>query len=181
MRWRRAVPDRPTAHWACAWRDPRRQPREEQRQFHIALCGQHGHQVIELENESDVSGPPACESAAAELIQPLSGHGDFARRRRIQAADQIEEGGLTRTARTHQGHKLAFGDVEIQVLQHADALLAAQITLRDVSQGYDDFGHVVGSRIAAFRGPYGYLWLNANLSAVLHLFEIAHRDPLAGR
>ena len=37
------------------------QVRQQQRNLDVSLGGQHGEQVVELEHEADMTGPPACE------------------------------------------------------------------------------------------------------------------------
>ena len=81
---------------------------QQQRQLHIALRAQHRHQVVELEHEADMVGAPARQGAAAELVQALAGDGDFARGRRVQTADQIQQRRLARAARSHQRDEIAL-------------------------------------------------------------------------
>src|ERR1700722_13186059 len=83
-----------------------------------------------------MASPPARQCALPQPVEALAGDGDLAGGRGVEAADQVEEGGLARAARSHQRDEVAFGNVETQMLQNLHALLAAYIPLVDVAQGY---------------------------------------------
>ena len=68
--------------------------RLQQWQFDIARRRQHRHQVVELKNESDISGAPFGELAAGKLFQMLTADNDLAAVGMIQSAHQVENGRL---------------------------------------------------------------------------------------
>ena len=52
----------------------------------------------------------------------------------VQAADQVEDGGLARAGRAHQRDEFAFRDFQVQAMQDFDRFLAAPIVLDDIAQ-----------------------------------------------
>jgi len=106
------------------------------------FCGQHRHQVVELEHEADVAAAPVRELAAVHAVQALAFDLDLARRRRVEAADEIEQRGLARARRPHQRDEVALGDVEVDAVQHFDLLRSALVGLGE-SAGGDQCCHVV--------------------------------------
>ena len=70
--------------------------------------GEHGDQVVELEDEADVAAAPAGELALRELRHVGAGHDHLARRGPVDAGDQVEQRRLARARRAHQGHELAL-------------------------------------------------------------------------
>ena len=104
---------------------------QEERQLHVALGGEHRHQVVELEDEPHVGRPPSRQLATRELIDPLAADDDLAAGRRVQPADEVEQGGLAGPRRTHEGEELALRDVEVDAVQDLDPLASAPVRLRD--------------------------------------------------
>src|SRR3546814_18034074 len=86
------------------------------------LRGEHRHQVVELEHEADVVAAPLRELPGAHLIDARAVDFDLAAAGRVQAADQVEQGGLARTRGTHQRDEVALVDVPVQAVQHGDLL-----------------------------------------------------------
>src|SRR6185312_2810108 len=109
---------------------------QQQRQFHVLLRAQHRQQVVELEHEADVGRAPFCERALAEFVDARAADRDAAVAGRIQATDQVQQGGLARSGRTHQGEEVALRDVEIDMMQHFDLLLAAFVYFADIADFY---------------------------------------------
>src|SRR5207237_7599689 len=63
-------------------------------------------------------------------------------RRRVDAADQVDQGGLARARRAHQRHEVAARDVEVDAVQDLDRLAAAPVALGDGAD-LDQVGHQV--------------------------------------
>ena len=76
--------------------------RQQQRQLDVALGGERGQQVVELENEADVPRAPGGELTVGELVHAVLADLDGAGGRPVESADQVEQGGLARTGRPHQ-------------------------------------------------------------------------------
>src|SRR4030095_3212132 len=76
---------------------------------------------------------PAGEVAARELIDARAVHRDAPRGGRVEPADQVEQGGLPRAGRPHQSHEIAPRDVEVDAVQHLDALGAPLVVLGDAA------------------------------------------------
>ena len=68
-----------------------RQVRQEQRQFHVAFRGEHGQQVVKLEDKADVPRAPGREFAVGEFIDVLARDAHAAARWAVQPADQIQQ------------------------------------------------------------------------------------------
>src|SRR5262249_22547789 len=62
-----------------------------------------------------------------ELVDASTVHRDAARGGYIQPTDQVEQGGLARAGRTHQGHEVPPGNVEADVVQRFDLLAATLV------------------------------------------------------
>src|SRR3546814_8914276 len=101
-----------------------------QRQLVVALRVQHRLQVVELEHEADVLAAPLRQLAGAHAVDARAVDLDLAAAGRVQAADQVEQGGLARTRGTHQRDEVALVDVQVQAVQHGDLLRAALVGLR---------------------------------------------------
>ena len=116
-----------------------RQPREQQRQLHVALGGQHGQEVIELEDEADVLRAPARQRRPAHAADVHAADLDRSLGGRVQPADQIQERRLAGARRPHQRQELAFGHIEIHAFQHLDALRPAAEDLVNVLRSNQGF------------------------------------------
>src|SRR5262249_48923164 len=92
-----------------------------------------GQQVVELEHEPHVGGPPAGERAAAELIDPVPVDGDGAASRSVEAADEIEEGRLARPGGAHERDEAARRDVEVDPVEDRDPLTSTLVDLGDAA------------------------------------------------
>src|SRR5207302_9628336 len=90
-----------------------------------------GEQVVELEHEADVGGPPARQLTAGQAVDAPPVHHHAARGRRVEPADEVQQCGLARARRSHEGHEVAAGNVEIHAVQHLDRLAPAAIALGD--------------------------------------------------
>ena len=109
--------------------------REQQWQLHVPFRREHGHQIVKLENETDVARAPRGEGAVGQLINSFSGDDHRAFGRPVKAADQIQQGGLARTRRTHQREEFTGGDLQMQVRQHVNILRTA----------VEDFSHILNA------------------------------------
>src|SRR5690606_771912 len=114
--------------------------RQQQRQLHVLLRAERGHQVVELEYVSDVLAAPGRQLARTHAIDALPGNLDLAAGGRVQAADEVQERGLARTRGAHQRDEITGGDVQVQAVQHVDLLRAALVGLAEVSDRYQG-GH----------------------------------------
>ena len=72
---------------------------------------------------------PLGELAAGQLLQMLAADDDLARVGVVQAADQIENGGLAGARRAHQGDELPCRDFQVEPVQDFDGFLAAAVML----------------------------------------------------
>src|SRR6266542_465667 len=81
---------------------------EQERQFDVAIRRQDGQEIVKLEHESDVFGPPRRQGPIAELIDALTADRDGTARRPVQPSDQVQQGGFARSRRPHQRQEFAF-------------------------------------------------------------------------
>ncbi len=58
----------------------------------------------------------------------------------IEAGDQVEQRRLARTRRSHQAEELAFGHLQVQVVEHVDLLAAAREVLVHTTDADNRFG-----------------------------------------
>src|SRR6266576_444197 len=102
-----------------------RQVRQEQRQLHVAFRGEHGKQVVELENKADVPRPPGGEPAVGEFVDVLARDAHAAAGWAVQPADQIQQRAFARPRRPHQCEEFALRNFQMQIRQHMNVLRAA--------------------------------------------------------
>ena len=97
---------------------------ELERQQQVLLHGEEGDQVEELEDEPDAPPPEERAVALAERRDVGAVHHHRARGRQVDAADQVEERGLSRPAAADQHRDLALPDRGVHVAED-DALAVA--------------------------------------------------------
>ena len=102
---------------------------QQQRQLDVLNRIQHRNQVVELEDESDVPAAPLGQLAFRQRCEVSSGHNHLARRRAVDAGDQVQQRGLARARRPHQRQELALRHFEAQAVEHRDLLAIAVIDL----------------------------------------------------
>jgi hypothetical protein len=102
---------------------------QQQRQLDVLLRRQHRHQVVALEDEADVLGAPGGQRVRCPARRCAGRRRELAGAGRVEAADQVEQGGLARARRPHQRDEVALGDVQVDAVQHLDALGAADVGL----------------------------------------------------
>src|SRR3546814_6868575 len=115
-------------------RRPPRSTRTDTLFPYTTLFRSHRHQVVELEHEADVVAAPLRQLAGAHAVDARAVDLDLAAAGRVQAADQVEQGGLARTRGTHQRDEVALVDVQVQAVQHGDLLRAALVGLGEVAR-----------------------------------------------
>src|SRR3974390_2963915 len=158
-----------------------RQVREQQRHLDVSLGREHRQQVVELEHESHMPRAPLGELAARELVDTLPGDDHLALIGPIEAADQIEEGRLAHARWPQEREKLPALHLQIERVQHLDALLAAHVSLHHVLQR-DDRRHELTpwGVLAGYLGDcLGLSFLNENSEFVCQAAEISARNPRA--
>jgi hypothetical protein len=107
--------------------------RQQQRQFDVFLRRQHRHQVIELEDETDVVAAPRRQLPGAHRVDALPVDVNLTAAGRIQSADQVEQRRLARTRWAHQRDEVALVDVQVDAVQHLDLFRAALVGLGEVA------------------------------------------------
>jgi hypothetical protein len=90
---------------------------ELERQLHVLKRRQHRNQIELLKDEAHVLVAPVGDLAVVELSQVVAQHAYLAAGSLIHRRDQVQQRGFAGPGRTHQRHKLALSDLNIDVLQ----------------------------------------------------------------
>ena len=106
-----------------------RQVREQERQLDVLERRQDRDQVIGLEDEADVVGPPAGDLRLGEVAQVLAVHDHLAAGGPVEPGDQVQERGLARARGAHERQELPFADGKIEVDQNRNPELVASVFL----------------------------------------------------
>lgn len=110
-----------------------RERREHEREFDVLVGGEHGDEVVELEDEADVVGAPFRELRFAHCADVVAEHIHSAAAWLVNAGYDIEQGCFARTGGTHERHELAAVDVEREVIEHGDGVVLARVVLCKVA------------------------------------------------
>src|SRR5262249_49481364 len=93
----------------------------------------------ELKDEADVGGTPTSKLTLPEGVDPRTIDVDLARIRSVNAAKQIEQGGLARAGRSHDGDEIVAPDCEIQMIEDRDRFLALGEALAQLHEANERF------------------------------------------
>ena len=129
---RRARPARASPARA-AWRSAGRHAGVQQRQLDVLQRRRARQQVELLEHEADPPVADARERVARQVRDVLAGEPVAARRRRVEAADQVHERRLARAGRPHDRDELALGDVDRHAGERAHLGLAQRVDLDEIA------------------------------------------------
>jgi hypothetical protein len=91
--------------------------------LHILTGGQRGQQVVQLEHEPDRLGPEAID--VAQLRQVLSVHAHSSAGRKVEGAQDMQQGALPAAAGAHHRHELPGVHRQVHPVQGADLLAIA--------------------------------------------------------
>ena len=108
------------------------QPGVDQGELHVVQRRGPGQQVEGLEHESDLLVPDPGQLVVVQLAHPVAVQPVLARRRAVEAADQVHEGGLARARRSHDGDELVLPNDHVdssEGVHHlaADVVIALQV------------------------------------------------------
>ena len=114
----------------------------DHRQFHVLHHIELGQQIEELEHEPDLAVANGgklprggvLDHHAVELDRPFGG--------RVQAAEDVHQGGLAAPGRADDRDEFALPDVQRDIIQGADFLLAEAIDFADVAEFDEGHGGV---------------------------------------
>src|SRR5215471_394561 len=115
-------------------------PTDQHRQLDVFDPGQHGQQVVCLEDETHLTCPEVGFLVVGELFEVAAGDPDGAFVDGVEAAEAVEQGGLAAAARSHHGHHLAALDLEVDSFQRFDLVAARVVDLPDACGVDDDVG-----------------------------------------
>src|SRR5262249_38451989 len=98
-------------------------------QFHIPLGSKLGKQIVKLEDETDVLGPPFRKPAAPKRADCEAVDFHNASRWRVESPDQVKQSRLSRARWPHQSEKVSLRDLQVDPLQNVDALAPSRKVL----------------------------------------------------
>src|SRR5262249_43495337 len=96
---------------------------------------QHREQVVELEHESDMVGAPLREVALTHGGDVFASHHDAPAGAVIDTGHDVQQRGLARPGRTHDGDELSLGDTHADAVKRTNLELIALVDARDVLDG----------------------------------------------
>ncbi len=97
--------------------------------------------MIRLENEADAAVAEVGQFPFGKRGDVLSGKMDFARVRRVQSADQMQQRAFARAGRAAQREEFAARHVEIDAAQDFERAPAHRVGLGQRAGGKQRFGH----------------------------------------
>ncbi len=118
-----------------------RRPCEIGHQRHVLARGQARDEVVELEHEADVFAPVRSQRRLPRSGERASTERDLSRRRDIQAAEEVEQGGLPAPGRTEQDGELSLLQRETDATEGRNLDLPQAIGLLE-SVGFEDVLHI---------------------------------------
>src|SRR5205823_14731472 len=84
----------------------------EERELYVLERTGPGQEIEPLEHESDLSIPDACQRIPREMGDVVSVEDVAPGGHRVEAPQEVHEGGLARPRRSHDCHKLADPDLD---------------------------------------------------------------------
>ena len=109
-------------------------PGDERLHGHIFLGGKLGQQVVELEDEPKLFVAEMGFFHGRHVRQAFALEQYLARGRRVQRAEQVEEGGFARSRRSDDGEGFASTDGQVHIFQNGDALRRSLAGLLDAGK-----------------------------------------------
>ena len=114
---------------------------------HILARGQAGNEVIKLEDKADMLAAETGQAGVVGVAQVLAVIPDFARSRRIQPAEDVEQRRFAAAGRAEHHHKLALKQLQINAAQRpyfdiAHAVHLGQPAGAENHLSRPGFGHV---------------------------------------
>ena len=97
------------------------------RDLDVLLDGKVGHQVVELEDKTQLSAAILAQIGRFEHREVAAVHHDGAAVGILQAADQIEKGRLARTRGPQHDADLAAVDGRVDTVEHRQARIAVAV------------------------------------------------------
>ena len=107
-------------------------PGQGQRQLHIGEHRLVGDEVVALEDKADGVVAVGVPVPVPELLGGAAVDGQIAAGVLVQAADDVQQGGLAAAGVAQDGHKLVFPEAEAHPPQGGDILPGGLVELDDV-------------------------------------------------
>jgi hypothetical protein len=103
----------------------------------VLAHGQARNQVVELKHEPDVVAPVARQHRLLGVREIVVAPIRLARRRHVEAAQNVEERRLAAAGRPEQDDELAFADLEVDVAQRVHLDFAHPVDLAEAARDED--------------------------------------------
>jgi hypothetical protein len=122
---------------------PHRTLRDVRHERHVLARREARDQVVELEDEAHVLSPEARALGLSAGGEVVVAEADRSARRHVEAAEDVEQGGLAAARGTEQHHELAAQQVDVHVAQRVHLDLAHAVDLAELAGAED---RLVGAR-----------------------------------
>lgn len=99
------------------------------RDLDVLLDGEIGHQVVELEDKSQLTAAILAQVGRLEHREVAAVHHDGAAVGILQAADQVEKGRLARARGSQHDADLAAIDGRVDAIEHRQARITVAVVL----------------------------------------------------
>ena len=121
----------------------------DQGELDVALHVKARQEIEGLENEADAAVAQTGQTVGASGADILTGHGDAAGGRGVEAADEVHKGRFSAAARAGDSDKLAGIDAEAHAIERGDRVGSGAVNLVHVNEvngggGFRSFPHRVG-------------------------------------
>jgi hypothetical protein len=123
----------------------------DRRHFDIFQRIEIGQQLVALEDETEMLAPELGQLIGLEPRDVASGEPVFAGPAVIEAAEHVHQCRLAGAGLSDDGDHLAGLDVEVDILEHRDALGADRILAAELPDGNQRLGHGLSLRARTLR------------------------------
>ena len=125
-----------------------------QRNLDVLQHGQLGNEVVRLEDETDAGSADLGEPVVVHLGDVVEPEQDRAGAGSVEASEQVQKRALSRAGGAHDGHVVAFGDVEADAAQGTDDFGAQVVVFGDVLETRSEIhGRLPGLPARVGRSP----------------------------
>src|SRR5690554_2740185 len=107
-----------------------------QRKCHVVHSVFKGHQVERLKHKTEQLTAQTSGAGFAEVFDQLPVEQVFTLIVIVEHAEDVEQRTLSRTGRSHNGHQLTVGNMQVDSLQNLQLLSAHSVALADVVELY---------------------------------------------
>ena len=107
---------------------------KHQRQLHIFPNGHGGEEIEKLENDAERVAAVMCEFTLAGILQLEAIHPNLPRGRRVESAEEVQQGAFAATARSGDRRKVARREFQRYAIQGPNLARSGGIGSRDIAE-----------------------------------------------